>query len=121
MATTARVQRVGDSIQRILAQVLLREIEDPRLRLATVSAVEVTRDLAHAKVFISIMGGDEAAADEALVALKKAGHFLRKRLAKEMALRSVPELHFTHDSSSLYGNRISQKIDEALKKDQGDL
>lgn len=117
MANDARVQRVGDSIQRILAQVLVREIEDPRLKLATVSAVEVSRDLAHAKVFISIMGGDENSAEDALKALGKAGGFLRRRLAKESEFRSVPELHFAHDASSIYGHEISQKIDEAIRRD----
>lgn len=120
MASQERVHRVGDAIQRVLAQVLMREIEDPRLKMATVSAVEVTRDLAHAKVFISLMGGDNDAAEKALQALKKAGGFLRRRLAKEIEMRSVPELHFVHDASSIYGNDISAKIDEAIRKDQGE-
>lgn len=112
-----RTQRVGDMIQRTLAEALQREVHDPRLSMVSISGVEVTRDLAHAKVYISVLG-DQARVDAAMAALEKASGFLRSMLAKNCDTRTVPALHFYHDSSVEYGRSMADLIDKARAKDQ---
>lgn len=117
MANDSRLLRIGDSIQRLLASQLLKEVHDPRLKLVSITGVEVSRDLAHAKVFVSFLGPDEKLTS-VLEGLKKAAPYLRRLLAKEMDLRTVPELHFFHDSSSEYGSKLSALIDKARREDE---
>jgi len=112
-----RAQRVGDMIQRTLAELLHREVQDPRLSMVSISGVEVTRDLAHAKVFISVLG-EQDKVDAAMAALEKAAGFLRSHLAKKCDMRTVPALHFYHDSSVEYGRVMADLIDKARAKDQ---
>ena len=106
----SRTQRVGGQIQRELAQIIQQELRDPRLGLVTVSAVEVSKDMTHAKVFITFMNPDQDVT-ETLKVLKKASGFLRRALGKRIVLRVLPELHFAHDSSLDEGMRV-----EALLK-----
>lgn len=120
MASSSRVLRVGDMIQKTLGVALQREVHDPRLKFVSISAVEVTRDLAHAKVYISVFGvGDEATqVSDALKALEKAGPFLKRVLAKESQLRTVPNLAFCHDKSSSYGAKMNDLINRAIEDDE---
>ncbi|MDF2691279.1 MAG: ribosome-binding factor [Gammaproteobacteria bacterium] len=111
-----RTQRVGDMIQRTLAELLQREVHDPRISMVSISGVEVTRDLAHAKVYISVLG-DEKKVEAAMTALNKAAGFLRTMLAKNCELRTIPALHFYHDVSVQYGRQMSDLIDKARAKD----
>ena len=92
-----RSERVAGELRRELAQLIQRELKDPAVGFVSVSDVEVSRDLSHAKVFVTVF--DEAAAADSLRALNKAAGFLRRRLGQEMRMRSVPELNFQHDSS----------------------
>ena len=80
------------------------EVKDPEVGFVSVSDVEVTRDLAHAKVYITVFKPEEAAGS--IKALKRASGYLRRRLSQEMRIRSVPELHFLHDHSVETGERI---------------
>ncbi|MDF2529333.1 MAG: ribosome-binding factor [Gammaproteobacteria bacterium] len=114
-----RTQRVGDMIQRVLAEALQREVHDPRISMVSISGVEVTRDLAHAKVYVSILG-DKSKVEAAMTALNKASGFLRSMLAKSCELRMVPALHFFHDTSVEYGRQMADLIDKARTKDQSD-
>lgn len=116
MASDTRIRKVADALRRVLAQALVRDIADPRLKLATISAVEVTRDLAHAKVYVSTLG-DNSDIPEVLKGLERAKGFLKSILAKECQLRIVPNLHFFHDISALNSQHISQAIEKALAKD----
>ncbi len=102
----SRTQRVAGEIQRELAQIIQQELRDPRLGLVTISAVEVTKDMAHAKVFITLMDPDQDVA-ATLKVLKHASGFLRHALGKRILLRVLPELHFVYDSSLDEGMRIS--------------
>jgi ribosome-binding factor A len=103
-------------IQRTLAELLQREVHDPRISMVSISGVEVTRDLAHAKVYISVLG-DEKKVEAAMTALNKAAGFLRTMLAKNCELRTIPALHFYHDVSVQYGRQMSDLIDKARAKD----
>ena len=112
-----RSERVAGQIRRELAQLIQREVKDPAIGFISLSDVEVTRDLAHAKVFITVFESEKA--DSTIAALKRAAGYLRKRLGQEMRIRSIPELHFHHDASVETGQRMEKLIDAALASDRG--
>lgn len=111
-----RSRRIGDQIQRELAQLIREEVKDPRVGMVTVSAVDVTRDLAYAKVFVTVLGPKEDAV-EAVKALNGAAAFLRRALSQRMLIRGVPQLQFVHDESIERGARLSSLIDAAVAAD----
>ena len=97
--------RVADQIQRDLAE-LIRELKDPRIGMVTISAVEVTPDYAHAKVFFSVLVGDKDACE---LALNEAAGYLRNGLFKRLQIHTVPTLHFSFDrttESAAYMNAL---------------
>lgn len=104
-----RTQRIGDQIRAELAELMLRELRDPRVKLATISRVEVSPDLSHAIVRVSVLG-DEAQRTAAVAGLEHARGFLRRELARRLSLRLTPELRFLLDR----GAEHSQRIDELL-------
>jgi len=112
----SRNQRVAEQIRRELADLLQFEVKDPRVGQVTVTEVEVSGDLAHAKVFFSIQQDPDAA----LLGLQKSAGFLRTQLSKRMLLRSVPQLHFNYDSSIDRGMHLSSLIDQALSDKKTD-
>ena len=118
----SRTQRIGDQMQRELAQLIQREIKDPRLGLVTITGVEVSRDVAHAKVFITVMGQDDAGKIALnMEILNDAAGYLRMLLGKSMKLRSVPQLHFHYDESIRRGaelKRIRRSISGILVLDK---
>lgn len=113
-----RSERVAGQIRRELAQLIQREVKDPAVGFISVSDVEVTRDLAHAKVYVTVFESDKA--EPTLQALSHAAGYLRHRLGQEMRIRSVPELHFHHDASVETGQRMDSLIDAALASDRRD-
>ena len=115
----SRTQRVADQIQRELAALIQREVKDPRVGMATVSAVEVSRDLSHAKVFVTVLNGgeDQQEITESVKALNNASGFLRSQLGRRMKLRIVPTLRFHFDDSLSRGNYLSNLIDQARASD----
>lgn len=110
-----RARRVAEQIQRELSRLVTSELKDPRVRLVTVTEVEVTRDLAHAKVFVSVLGSDDAS--EAVKGLRSAAGHLRRLLSRDMRMRSVPELHFVEDRVLVEGSRLSALINQAVADD----
>jgi ribosome-binding factor A len=114
-----RTRRVGEQLQRELATLIRDEINDPRLGMVSVSAVEVSRDLSHARVFFSTLGGEEDAR-ASLKVLEGAAGFLRRQLGSRLAMRHVPQLHFKQDHSLEEGARLSALIDTAVRGDQHD-
>lgn len=111
-----RSERVAGQLRRELAQLIQQEVKDPAIGFISLSDVEVTRDLSHAKVFITVFESDKA--ESTLAALKGAAGYLRRRLAQEMRMRSIPELHFHHDASVETGQRMDSLIDAALASDR---
>ena len=104
-----RAFRVADQIQRDLAE-LIRELKDPRIGMATINAIEVTPDYAHAKVFFSVLIGDPA---ETQVALNEAAGFLRNGLFKRLQIHTVPTLHFQYDRTTERAAEMSALINRA--------
>lgn len=114
----SRTDRIGELVQRELSKLIQQEIKDPRIGIVTITEVRVTKDLAHAKVYTSMLAKSEDEILTAVDVLNKAASFLRGQLAKTVKLRKMPELHFTFDKSVTHGPQLSGLIDEALKKDK---
>jgi ribosome-binding factor A len=113
----ARSRRVGEQMQRLLGEVLLRDVKDPRAEGVSITAVEVSRDLSHATVWYSLLdpAADPAPAGEALA---RAAGLIRGKLGRAMYIRHVPALHFRHDESVERGARLSELIDRAVAADK---
>jgi ribosome-binding factor A len=112
-----RSERVAGTLRRELASLIRSEVDDPDVGFVGLSDVEVTRDLAHAQVYVTVFDPERAAAS--IKALNKAAGYLRRRLGQEMRIRSVPELHFVHDASVETGERMDRLIDAAIASDRG--
>ncbi|TKI08609.1 30S ribosome-binding factor RbfA [Martelella alba] len=115
----SRTQRVAQEMQKEIAIILQREIKDPRVGMATVSGVEVSRDLAYAKVFVTFLNDNEPAQIKAgVTALQDASGFIRSLLGKAMRLRVVPELTFAYDNSLVEGMRMSNLVSRVVQNDR---
>ena len=115
----SRTQRIGDQIQRELATLIPQEVRDPRLGFITITGVDVSRDVGHAKVFITVMGENSPEViKENLDVLKDTAGYLRMLLGKAMKLRSVPSLHFHYDQSITRGSHLCALIEQAVSEDQ---
>lgn len=107
---TRRTQRLGDLLQEEISQLLLRQVRDPRLSsLVTVTRVEVAPDLSLAKVFISVLGGEEERG-RVMAGMASASGYLRRELAHRFRLRRTPQLLFLSDESIQKGVETSQLI-----------
>ena len=109
-----RPERVAEAIRQTVAEFLTGNVRDPRVGFVTVTAVEVSGDLGHARVRVSVMGTEEEKA-KSLEGLASAARFLRTRVAKELPLRTTPELHFELDR----GLEHAQRIDRVLRDLKG--
>lgn len=117
MANPQRLRRVADQIQRELAEVLHDELKDPRVGMITLTGVEISPDMEHAKIFFTTLG-DEQALAHTEAGLRRAAGFLRTALGHRLKLRSVPELQFHYDASVERGVRLSKLIDSAVADDK---
>ncbi len=102
-------QRMGDRIQQILSQLLLREISDPRLQGITVTEVKIDAELMYAKVYVNALG-DESREQEVMEALTRANGFLRREVGQRIRIRNTPELHFYWDKTLERAERINNII-----------
>jgi ribosome-binding factor A len=110
-ATPNRSFKVADQIQRDLAELIARELKDPRVGMVTLQAVEVTPDYAHAKVFFSLLQGNP---EEATIGLNQAAGFLRNGLFKRLHIHTVPTLHFIFDRTSEKAADMNALIAQAV-------
>ena len=106
-----RADRVGDLILEVIAEVLRREIRDPRVQAVTLTGAKVSKDLRHARVYFNLLGGQNDRA-EVSAGLKSAAGFIRSKVAKQLKLRYAPEIDFTYDETE----DEAQRIDELLKQ-----
>ncbi len=118
----SRTSRIGEVMQRELAQLIQQELADPRVSLVTVSHVDVTADLKYAKIYVTRLNGfdSEQAAEECLQGLNKAAGFLRRALAKRVKLRIMPELQFRYDTSLEHGFYMDALISKANADNNND-
>lgn len=114
MKEYSRHQRMSEVLQRELAVILQKEAKDPRLDMITISEVELSSDLAYAKVFVTVFSSDEDRIKENLHVLNKMSGFLRSLLGKRIKARIVPELKFIYDKTIIEGNRLAKLIDDAV-------
>ncbi|MEO8893475.1 MAG: 30S ribosome-binding factor RbfA [Coleofasciculaceae cyanobacterium] len=107
MATSRRVSRVGALIQEEVSQMVLHELKDERVGagMVSITLVDVSGDLQHAKIYVSIYGTDEAR-EETMAGLKSATGFVRRELGKRLRLRRTPEITFIEDRGIERGDRI---------------
>lgn len=115
----SRIDRIGDQMQRELAQLIQREIKDPRVGMITVNAVKVSRDLGYADIYVSLLTTEELSAEspevkESLAVLNKASGFLRGQVGRAMKLRVVPLLRFHFDELQGYSRRLDGLIRKAV-------
>jgi ribosome-binding factor A len=112
----SRALRVADLLQRELANVIQNELQDPELGMVTISGVRVSRDLAYAHVYVTVMKNRRELAAVVQTLNESAGH-LRHMLAGHVVLRSVPRLKFSYDESIVRGNQLSALITAAVAAD----
>lgn len=115
----ARTQRVADHLQRELATLIQQEVRDPRVGMVSITGVEVSRDLGHARVYCTVMGSDSnEEASESIEVLNKAAGFLRSQLSRDSNMRSVPQLRFYFDTSVGRGRDLEDLIKRATTSDR---
>ena len=112
-----RARRVEEQLKRLLSELVRREVKDPRVGLITITGVEVTKDLSHARIYFTPFAG-VGDAGAALEALRHAAGYLRHQVRNEMRLRVAPELDFKLDDSVERGARLSALIHDAVESDR---
>ena len=105
--------RVGELIQAEIAALMLKELKDPRLKMSTISHVDVSSDLRHAKLYISHLGS-EAEREAAIEGFQCAAGFIRRQLGKRLKLRYVLQLTFQLDTAIAYGVKVSHILHELI-------
>ena len=115
----SRTQRVADYLQRELAALIQHEVRDPRVGMVSITGVNVSRDLGHAKVYFTVLGCDSSEeASDSIETLNKAAGFLRSELSRDSSMRSVPQLRFYFDSSVGHGRHLEDLIQRAADADR---
>ena len=115
----ARTQRVADYLQRELAALIQHEVRDPRVGMVSITGVNVSRDLGHARIYYTSMGSDSTDdASDTTEALNRAAGFLRSQLSRDSSMRSVPQLRFYFDTSVGQGRHMEDLIRRAADSDR---
>ena len=115
----SRTQRVADHLQRELAALIQHEVRDPRVGMVSITGVNVSRDLGHAKIHFTVLGSDTSEdAKDSTEVLNKAAGFLRSQLSRDSTMRSVPQLRFYFDSSVGQGRHLEDLIRRAADADR---
>ncbi|MDI3547167.1 MAG: ribosome-binding factor [Halanaerobiales bacterium] len=111
-----RAQRLAELLKKEISDILLREVKDPRIGFVSVTNIDVSGDLRHAKIYVSVYG-DEREKMETMEGLEQATGFIRKLLGERITVYHTPELLFRYDNSIEHGAHISQLL-EKVKKEQ---
>lgn len=114
---TRRTERINDLLREEISDLVRLEVKDPRVGgLVSVTEVDISPDLRHAKVFVSVLGSDEERRNT-MEAMRAAAHFLQRELRKRLTIRRIPELTFLPDDSLARGARILSLIEETREGD----
>ncbi|MBA3554267.1 MAG: 30S ribosome-binding factor RbfA [Gemmatimonadales bacterium] len=116
--SSRRPEQVAETLRQVVTDALTREVRDPRVGFVTVTSVQVTGDLSHATVRVSVPG-DDPAKERALDGLRSAAGFLRSRAARTLTTRTVPELHFELDKGLEHAARINALLEEIRREEPG--
>jgi ribosome-binding factor A len=108
--TSDRIRRVNEAVREVLSGAITSELKDPRVGFVTVTAVETSSDLRHARVFVSVFG-NPGERRRTLQALDSAHGFLQRRVAAELRIKNTPQLQFVYDDTVERGMRISELLD----------
>jgi ribosome-binding factor A len=108
---TDRMRRVDEAMREVLSDALAGDLKDPRVGFVTVTAVETSPDLRHARVYVSVLGDEDARA-ASMAGLQSAQGFLQRRVASELRLKNTPQLVFEEDDTA----RRAQRVDELLSE-----
>lgn len=119
MKPFTRADRVGGLIQKVLSELLQKDLKDPRLKMISITGVKVSADLKLARVYF-ITSGDDRRKQEAADGFKTALGYLKRELAPRLGLRYMPELKFFYDDSYDYGNRIDTILKSLKPEDESD-
>jgi ribosome-binding factor A len=110
------MRRVDEAVRAVLSDAIAKDLQDPRVGFVTVTAVKTSPDLRHARVYVSILGDEQARADS-LAGLRSATGFLQAHVASELTLKHTPALVFEYDESVERGMRITRLLDETARDD----
>jgi ribosome-binding factor A len=114
--SAGRMRRVDEAVRAVLSDAIAKDLQDPRVGFVTVTAVKTSPDLRHARVYVSILGDEQARADS-LAGLRSATGFLQAHVASELTLKHTPALVFEYDESVERGMRITRLLDETARDD----
>lgn len=114
-----RSQRISELLHHEVSRMVQFELKDPRIGFVTVTGVDVTSDLQHAKIFFTVMG-EAAARSKTCTGLEKSVPYIRRELGRRLHLRTIPEISFHYDTSIEYGIRIESLLKEAQLGDDDD-
>ena len=109
--TSDRMRRVNEALREVLSGAITSELKDPRVGFVTVTAVETSPDLRHARVFVSVLG-NPGERKRSLQALDRAHGFLQRRIAAEIRIKNTPQLEFLYDDTAENAMRITQLLEE---------
>lgn len=108
-----RATRIAEQIHHELAELIAREVKDPRIGMVTLTSVSITPDYAYATVHFTVMPSDEATVQRSLEGLRRSAGFLRAQIGRRVRIHTTPELRFVHDTSVERGVGLARLIDEA--------
>jgi ribosome-binding factor A len=112
---TERMRRVNEAVREVLSEAV-GELKDPRIGFVTITGVQTSPDLRHARVYVSVLGSDEKRR-QSLAGLEAAHGVLQSRIARELRMKRTPQLAFEYDPSVERGVRMTQLIDELAPDD----
>jgi len=113
---STRQDRIKGFLKEEISEIIRREIKDPRLGFVTITDAEVTKDLRHAIIYISVMG-DEKQKNDSLSVLQHASGFIRKEFGQRAAMKVIPDIHFKFDTAVAHGSRIFELLQQ-VKTDE---
>jgi ribosome-binding factor A len=113
-----RADRVKKILREEISKILEYELKDPRVGLVTITRVDVTKDLRHAKVYFSVIG-DESRKEQARQGVESATGFVRKMIGERVRLKFLPEIEFKYDDSIEYSQHISEVLDKIKQQEKG--
>ncbi len=113
MLAGKRAVRVGDQLLKVMAELLMKKVNDPRVKTTTLTGIHLSDDLKHARIFYSVLGDDQAVR-KAQAGLESAKGFIKRELGLRLALKYIPDINFKHDRTLEMGDHM-EKLFETLK------